>query len=249
MHQSILTFFLISLACQGCASNAHLSDESAGNIDNITIVTNSTFVNDVSGFTDSIDVPSNKALAEKVNASLSNLLKTKGYSVADKYISVGRAYDDDDFYVINNALERELNPWKLQQKKGIFYSGRLTDAQLTSLHTLAKGGSDIPAVSEYKFKSDALLVIFIEGRTVGFEKVIGEFVANLGITIIASALLGTNVSAMGAEGDVFHIHMGLYGLKDGALLWSSDIDRNTAERSAMSVSQKIQASFPEKQEL
>lgn len=246
MHQTILTFFLITLACQGCVSNTHLSDESAGSIDNITIVTNSTFVNDVSGFTDSIDVPINKALAEKMNASLSDILKAKGYIVADEYISVGRTSDNDAFYVINNALERELKPSKLARKEGIFYSDRLTDAQLTSLHTRVIDGSNIPAVSDFNFKSDALLVIFIDGRTVGFEKAIGEFVVNLGVTLLASAVLGTNASVMGAEGDVFHIHMGLYGLKDGALLWNSDIDRNTAERSAQSVLQKIEASFPAK---
>lgn len=245
MHKSKLTLFLISLACQGCASN-YLSEESAGNIDNITLVTNSTFVHDVTGFTDTIDLPKNKALAENLNATIADILKAKGYKITDKYASVGRAYDDETFYVINNALESEQSPFKLQKKAGTLYSDRLTDAQLTSLRTGANNWSNVPAVSEFEFKSDALLVLFIDGRTVGFEKVVAEFVANAGISILLAATLGTNGSMVGAEGDVFHTHMRLYRIEDGALLWDSDIDRDTADVSLQGVIQKINTNFPMK---
>jgi hypothetical protein len=252
MYQRTLILFLFPLICYGCATPSSPNNSVAAKINTVYIATNTTIQHDVAGFTDSVDVPMSRILADTLDNSITSVLTTKGIVVTGKHVSVGRAYDAEKYYVINTDADRQADIHKLTLKPGAFYTDRLTDAQLIDLHKDVARKTDAPDISTFGFQGDALLVVSIHGRTIGMDKRLAGIATNI-VMISAQAVFYTGTQlppfmrTTVNTHDTYDITLSLFKLADGDLLWRKDSKVNSPDAVLKVVTKTIDKVMPERQ--
>ncbi len=214
--------------CAGCATIDKLSKGDMQSISSLSIAISTTITNDVSGFTDSIDLPINRTISEKLLDLTKTTLLDKPYQIADQHESIGNAYSRKKHYVVASDIDRERNLDDLEKKRGPYYSDRLTAEQLAMLYKDLEDHDDIPRLGTMGFQGDATLVIQVQGRLIGADKSIGAALAN--IAIMTTFIAGGGGSFGGSPefedtDDTYQEQMRLYSTKSGDILWQSDIKK------------------------
>ena len=212
----------------GCATPDKLSKGDMRGISSLSIAISTTITNDVSGFTDSVDLPINKAISEKFLDLTKTALLDKQYPVADQHVSIGKAHSRKKYYVIAIDSDRARNLSELEKKPGPFYSDRLSAEQLAMLYKDLEDLDDIPTLGTMGFQGDATLVIQVQGRLIGTDKSIGATLANIAIMTVYIAGGGGSFGGspeLEDTDDTYQVQMRLYSTKTGDILWQSDIKK------------------------
>ena len=212
----------------GCATPDKLSKGDVRDISSLSIAISTTITNDVSGFTDSVDLPINRAISEKLLDLAKTALLDKHYQVADQHVSIGSTNSGKKYYVVARDSDRERNLSELDKKRGPYYSDRLTAEQLALLYKDFEGHNDIPTLGTMGFQGDATLMMQVQGRLIGTDKSIGAALAN--IAIMTMYIAGGGGSFGGSPeledtDDTYQVQMRLYSTKSGNILWQSDIKK------------------------
>lgn len=216
------------LLCAGCATPDKLSKGDMRGISSLSIAISTTITNDVSGFTDSVDLPLNRAISEKLLDLTDTTLQDKHYQIADRHVSVGNAYSNKKHYVVTSDSDRERNLSELEKKRGPYYSERLSAEQLAVLYNDLEDHDDIPTLGTMGFQGNATLVMQVRGRLIGADKSIGAALAN--VAIMTMYIAGGGGSFGGSPeledtDDTYQVQMRLYSTKSGNILWQSDIEK------------------------
>jgi hypothetical protein len=216
----------------GCAVPDKLTKRNLRGISNISIAVNTTIVNDVGGFTDSIDIPFNKTMAERLLASIESTLTQKGFRLVDRHLSIGRAYSREKFYVVAADSERTRDTNELEAKPGPYFSDRLKPEQLNTLYKSIEDNEAIPQLADMGFRGDAILVALVNGRLIGIDKSVGAYVTNA--AIITLFIAGGGGSFGGSPelvdtDDTYLVQLRMYSTKDVGILWQSDIKTHSIE--------------------
>lgn len=223
------SIFILSIigviVCAGCATPDRLSRKDMRSISSLSIAVSTTITQDVSGFTDSVDLPNSKIMGGKVLDIAKTILQEKQYQVADQHLSVGNAYSNKKHYVVadNNDRGRDLS--ELQKRRGPYYSNRLSAQQLALLFEDLQDHDDIPSLGSMGFQGDATLLLQVQGRLIGSGK-LGAALAN--VAIMTLYIAGGGGSFGGAPdlkdtADTYKVQMRLYTTENGRILWQSDI--------------------------
>lgn len=225
MRYFSLTSILIVVVCAGCTTGK-LSKRDAQDISSISISIDTTITSDVSGDTDSVDLPLNKTLTDKLLVLIKTTLEEKGFKIADHHISKGMANSAKKYYVVMTESDRERKLSDLEIRPGPYYSDRLESEQLKVLYKDFKDHDDNPAIGDMGFKGDAALVVLVQGRLIGLGKSIGAYIANVVILPLAifdgGGHFGSSTKFMDTD-DTFLVQMRLYSTTNGNILWESDI--------------------------
>ena len=226
MRIVFLSILAAILLCAGCATPDKLSKGDMRGISSLSIAISTTITNDVSGFTDSVDLPLNRAISEKLLDLTNTTLQDKHYQVADQHSSIGNASSGKKYYVVAKDSDRERNLSELDKKRGPYYSDRLTAEQLALLYKDFEDHNDIPTLGTMGFQGDATLVMQVQGRLIGTDKSIGAALAN--VAIMTMYIAGGGGSFGGSPeledtDDTYQVQIRLYTTKSGEILWQSDI--------------------------
>jgi len=250
-------FILCSvLLCGGCSTPTTLRNKDVAHINHISVAVSATLTDDVAGFTDSVDVPLSKQLAETLQTQIAQLLVNKGYQVTDHHLSVGKASDTEGFYIIETDSDRTRDLSQLSVKHGVLYSQRLNSEQLQAIHKAVLKEKDTSPLRAMGFHSDATLVALLDGRTIGLGKKVVAYVANT--AIIALQVIAVVASGRGGGGggggngdlmqtdDMYAIKLRLFKSDDGELLWKTDINLNRIEDVSVETLKQLQNRIPNK---
>ena len=226
MRPIVLTTISIAFLCAGCATPNKLSKGDMRGISSLSVVISTTITSDVSGFTDSVDLPISRGINEKLSDLAKTSLLDKRYQVADQHLSIGNAYSKKKHYVVNTDGDRERDLSELEKKPGPYYSDRLTAAQLATIFDDLEDHDDIPALGKMGFLGDASLVMQVQGRLIGTGKSVGAALANIAIMTLHIAggggSFGGSPDLMDTD-DSYQVQMRLYSTNSGKILWQSDI--------------------------
>jgi len=227
MRYFSLTGILIVVVCSGC-SMGKLTKRDVQDISSISVSIDTTITSDVSGDTDSVDLPLNTALTDKLLVLIKTTLEEKGFKIADQHLSKGMAHSAIKHYVVMTESDRERDLSDLEIRPGPYYSDRLKAGQLKVLYKDFENHDNNPAIGDMGFKGDATLVVLVQGRVVGLDKAIGAYFYNA--VIIPLQLFGGNGGPMGSstklmdtDDDTFLVQMRLYSTTSGNILWKSDL--------------------------
>jgi hypothetical protein len=249
MHRILFIALLVLLVCAGCATPDKLSKRDVRNISNITVAIDATVTTDAPGFTDSIDLPLSKSLADKLLELTQSTLRENGFTPLDHHLSTGMADPEEKFYVIASTDDRERDIGELARQAGPYYSDRLEPQQLNALYTDIEDKDDIPRLGDMGFGGDTTLVTLVKGRLIGTGKSIGAYFANTAIIIsfIASGggSFGGSPELMDTD-DTYLAQLRLYSTKDGNILWQHDINAHGVEELLRETAKSLKERIPEK---
>ncbi|MGD8940673.1 MAG: hypothetical protein PVJ72_14900 [Gammaproteobacteria bacterium] len=249
MQRIFYISFLSFLVCTGCAAPDKLKKHHVRNISSISIAINTTIASDAPGFTDSVDVPLNKSMADKLIELIKSTLMEKGFKPVDQHRSVGMAYSREKFYVITTESDRERKTSELKAKPGPYYSERLGSQQLKALYKDVADKDDIPTLGNMGFSGDATLVALIKGRIIGADKTVGAYLANAAIITLFVAggggSFGGSPDLVNTD-DTYEVQLRLYSTKDGDILWQSDIEAHGFDEVLRETKNILQKRIPTK---
>lgn len=227
MRYFSLTGILIVVVCSGC-SMGKLTKQDVQDISSISVSVDTTITSDVSGGTDSVDLPLNTALTDKLLVLIKTTLEEKGFEIADQHLSKGMAHSAVKHYVVKTESDRERDLSDLEVRPGPYSSDRLKAGQLKVLYKDFENHDNNPAISDMGFKGDATLVVLVQGRLIGLGKAIGGFLANAVMFPFellkggGSGHFGSSTKYMDID-DTFSVQMRLYSTTSGNILWKSDL--------------------------
>ena len=250
MHKRLLLFILLIPLFISCSTPTALRSKQVAGINSIAIAVTVMITNDVTGFTDSVDVPLSKELASTLQNQMAQLLISKGYQVKEQFISVGKLTDDERFYVIETEADRQRLLDELALKRGLLYSQHLDSQQLQVLQTAVLKKKDAPPLRAMGFNSDVTLVAMLDGRTIGSGKALGAVIANIAIMTLqvmaaAGGASGGNSSGMQVD-DNYKMHLRLFATADGDLLWKTDYEVDSLEQVALRNYDELNKRIPRK---
>lgn len=242
MKNKALAVLCLILLCGGCATPNKLRKGDMRGIASLSIAISTTIAIDVSGFTDSVDLPLSKTISNQFVDLAKATLQKKQYLVVDQHISIGNAYSSKKFYVVASDSDRKLNVHELERKPGPYFSDRLTKKQLATLYKDFEDHDDIPTLGAMGFQSDATLVIQVRGRLIGTGKALGATLAN--VAIMTMYIAGGGGSFGGSPeledtDDTYQVQMRLYSTKSGDILWQSDINKTNRLEEILQKMKKI----------
>jgi hypothetical protein len=253
MLRRILFISLIALICSGCMTPTRLSPWDIHAIHGISLAIDTTLAHDISGFTDSIDVPASKVMADKVLELSAETLRRKGFRVVGHHLSIGMADPDESYYVIAQEQDRKRDTSELENRPGPFYSQRLGSQQLAALYkNIAKVRfASNSAVARMGFAGDATLLIQVQGRTIGSDKSIGAFIGNIAL-ITLNILAAAGGSSSGGSSDLmdiddsYRVHLRLYRTRDGDVLWRTDFKSDSIKEMLKETVENLRYRIPAK---
>jgi hypothetical protein len=240
---------LTLLVCVGCATPDKLRTRDIRDISRISIAINTTIAIDAPGFTDSVDVPLSKTLADKLLELIESTLLEKGFEPGDHHLSVGMAYSREKFYVIATDRERELDISQMEAKPGPYYSERLGAQQLKALYKDVADKDDVSTLGNMGFSGDTTLVALVKGRMIGADKTVGAYFTNA--AIITLFIAGGGGSFGGSPelvdtDDTYLVQLRLYSTNDGDILWQSDVKAHGADEVLQETVKKLNQRIPGK---
>ena len=247
MQRLLCISLIILLVCAGCAVPDKLKKRHVRNISSISVAINTTIANDAPGFTDSVDVPLNKTMTDRLLELIKSTLMEKGFKPVDQHRSVGMAYSQEKFYVITTDGDRERKTSELKTESGPYYSDRLNASQLKAMYKEVAEKDDISTLGNMGFSGDATLVALIKGRVIGTDKTVGAYLANA--AIITLFIAGGGGSFGGSPdlintNDTFEIQLRLYSTKDGNILWQNDIKADGFDEVLRETKNTLQTRIP-----
>lgn len=224
MRYFSLSCILIVVVCTGCLPGK-LTKRDAQNISSMSISIDTTITRDVAGSRDTVDLPLNKVLADKLLVLIETILEKKGFKIADHHLSDGVARPTKKYYVVMTESDRERDLSDLEIRPGPYYSDRLKSGQLKALYKDFEDNDDNPTIGKMGFKGDATLVVQVQGRMIGLDKSIGAYIANA--VILPLELLGNGGHFGGSSNlldtnSAFVVRLRLYSTKSGDILWDND---------------------------
>ena len=250
MTKRLLLWFILLPVFISCSTPTTLRKKHVAGINSVAIAVNVMLTHDESGFTDSVDVPLSKELASTLQNQIAQLLISKGYQVTERFISVGKMTDDEEYYVIETEADRNRPINELPIKSGLLYSRHLVSQQLQAIHKAVLKNRDAPPLTAMGFNSDVTLVALLEGRTIGDNKAIGAIIANIAIFTVqvlaaAGGASGGSSSGMQVDDD-YKMHLRLFASSDGDVLWKTDFEVDSLEQTVSRNFQEIDARIPHK---
>lgn len=249
MHRILFFAVLIQLVCTGCATPDKLAKRDVRHISRISVAIDATVTVDAPGFTDSIDVPLSKSLADKLLDLTQSSLRENGFTPLDHHLSTGMADPDEQFYLIANASDRKRDPGELIRQAGPYYSDRLEPQQLKTLYRDIDNKDDIPNLGDMGFGGDTTLIALVKGRLIGSGKSIGAYFANAAILI--SFIAGGGGSFGGSPelmdtDDTYVAQLRLFTTKNGDILWQHDIKAHGVEELLRETAKSLKERIPQK---
>lgn len=252
MQKRILIIVLLASICAGCTTPTRLRERDIRTIQGISLAIDTTLAHDISGSTDTIDLPASMTITDKLLALASRTLTAKGFHIVDQHRSVGMADPDEAYYVLAKEQDYKRDPTQLQRRRGPFYSDRLSSRKLVDLYqdiARVRFASN-PAVAHMGFAGDTTLLIQVRGRTIGSGKSFAAVLGNIGLTaldILAVVSNGTGgpFDLMDID-DSYHVYIRMYRTRNGDNLWRRDFKSDSVKDMLQQIGENLRDRIPAK---